>query len=260
MRLRVTSISFVVAVLFLPAVSLGQQAGTSIPGERKSIDWFHVDANYHPNTLLFKLLRFNAPFPGYYEETSLQTNGDAFGARIVPDWAVQGSVGAKLDGALLAQIKQMLTQLRVLYTPVVVDPLPGQMHSIFIFYDGHDFLRLNYNGPHPAQIDAVLAILRKEFTVATQARLDEIAAHQKSMRETYGDWQNRPGITINSGSLMHVCKGDGALVVFTEGQRKTAATGSLVTISLYHALIFYPSAEMNDAAVNSQSIQSNAQE
>src|ERR1051325_8696243 len=104
MKVRVASMCFL--VLFLPAVSLGQEQSV----ERNSIDWFYTAANCHPKTLLLKLLQFNAPYPGYYQETSVDANGTAFTARVVPNWAVQNSVDAKLDDALLAQIKQMLAQ------------------------------------------------------------------------------------------------------------------------------------------------------
>lgn len=192
MKVRVASISFLVAVLFLPVISLGQEQRTNIPAEGKPIDWFYEDANYHSKTLLLKLLQFTAPYPGYYQETSLDTNGNAFTARIVPNWAVQASVNAKLNGAILAQIRQMLAPLNVPSTLAVLEPQHGQLHSAFIFYDGHDFLRLNYNGPIPAQIDAILAILHKEFMAAARARPEEFAAHQKLMRETYAIGKTGP--------------------------------------------------------------------
>ena len=167
--------------------------------ERKSIDWFYQDANYHSKKLLLKLLQFTTPYPGYYEETSVDTDGNAFTGRIVPNWAIQGSVNAKLDDALLGQIKQMLAQLSVPSTSAAVQPQPGQMHTAVVFYDGHEFMRVDYNGPNPAQIDAILKILHKQFMAAVQKRLEEFAAHERFIKETYGDWQNRSDITINAG-------------------------------------------------------------
>ena len=230
-----------VAVLFCPVISAAQEQRT-IPAERKSIDWFYEDANSHPKTLVMKLLQFNAPYPGYYQQTSLDTNGNALTARYVPNWAVQNSSYTKLNGALVDQIRQMLAQLNVPSTPAVLDPQPGQLHSAFIFYDGHDFLRLNYNGPNPAQIDAILAILQKEFMASGRAQREEFTTHQKLMRETYGDWQTRAGITMNAGAQMNGCKGNGALVVLTAGQRRNVATSSPVAVSIYHALVLYPGA------------------
>jgi hypothetical protein len=239
MKVRVASIFFLVAVLFLPAIALGQERN-DIPTERKSIDWFYIDASHRPKTLLLKLLQFTAPYPGYYQHTALNTNGRAFSTRIVPNWADQGGNRAELTDASLAQTKQLLTEIRVPVTPAVLEPLRGHLHSVFIFYDGHDFVHLTYNGPNPPQIDAILAIIHKEFMAAAQVRSEEIAAHQKRIRETYGDWENRPGITLNAGGLMSGCKENRAIVVTTVGQRKTLATSSPVTVSVYHALVFHP--------------------
>ena len=243
MKVRVTSISVLVVVLFLPAISLGQEQSV----ERKSIESFYTDADNHSKTLLLKLLQFTAPYPGYYQETSLETNGTAFSARVVPNWAVQNSVSAKLDDALLAQIRQMVVQVDIPFTPVAVEPRQGQLHSAFVFYDGQDFVRLNYNGRNPAQIDAILAILNKEFEAATRAWLEEFTDRQKSIRETYGEWENRAGITMNTGIQMHNCKGDNALVVLTAGQHKTVPSSSPVPVSVYHALIFYPGAAVTSS-------------
>ena len=234
MKVRVVSISVLVAVLLFPAISSAQE-------QVKSLDEFNRDANYHSKTLLLKLLQFSAPYPGFYQQTSLDSNGTAFTARVVPDWAVQNSINAKLNDGVLDQIRQLLAQLKLSATPAAVEPQRGQLHSAFVFYDGQDFLRLNYNGRVPAQIDAILAILNKEFSATEQVRSAEFAAHQKLMRETYGDWQNRAGITINAGTQMHRCKGDGALVVSTSG-RRNAVAGSPVAVSVYHALVFYSGA------------------
>ncbi len=240
MKVRTTSISFLVVLLILPVISLGQEQSV----EPKSIDSFHAAADYHSKTLLLKLLQFTAPYPGYYQETSLDTNGTAFSARVVPNWAVQASVSAKLNEALLVEIRQMLAQVNVPSTPAVLEPRQGKLHSAFVFHDGQDFVRLNYNGPNPTRIDAILAILNKEFEAASRARLEEFMAHKKSILETYGYWQDRPGITMNSGVQMHGCKGDRALVVLTAGQRKITGTTSPVAVSLYHALVFYPDAAL----------------
>ncbi|HEU4508667.1 MAG TPA: hypothetical protein VFR78_10545, partial [Pyrinomonadaceae bacterium] len=176
--------------------------------------------------------------PGYYQQTILNKNGDAYTGRIVPNWSVQGAEVAKLDDALLAKIKQLLAELRVPSTPAVLKPVQGHRHSVFIFHDGRDFVHWNYNGPNPPQVDAILKIIHRELIAAAEARSDEIAAHQKRIRDTYGDWQNRPGITVNAGSTLHGCKGNRALVVWTAGQRTT--TSGPVIVSVYHALIFYP--------------------
>ncbi|HEX5875237.1 MAG TPA: hypothetical protein VFY60_11370 [Pyrinomonadaceae bacterium] len=192
--------------------------------------------------MLLKLLQFPAPYPGYYLHTAVNTNGNAFTLRRVPNWADQSSSSkrAQLNDAVLLQIKQLLAEIKVPYTPAVFEPLPGHLHSIFVFHNGREFVQWNYNGPNPPQIAAILAILQKEFMANAEAEHEKIAAHQKRIRETYGDWENRPGITLNAGSAMHLCKGNRAVVVWTAGMRKPVATSPPVVVSAYHALIFYP--------------------
>lgn len=240
MKVRLASIFFLVGVLVLPVISLGQDQRNSIPTERKSIDWFYRDANSRAKPLLLKLLQFTAPYSGFYQQTTLNTNGKASTARNVPDWAMQNSSSAILDDALLTQIKTLLAELNVPATTAFIEPEYNRLHSVFVFYDGHDFRRLNYNGPNPPQIDAILEILHKEFKRENQAQEDRFAAHLKLMHETYGDWQNRPGVTINTGGGMHGCKGNRALVVSVIGVRKTVPDNPPVPVAVYHALVFYP--------------------
>ena len=216
MKVRFAAISFLMAALFLPVISTGQ--------ERKSIDWFHIDTDYHQETLVLKHVQFLAPYPGYYQQTSVDTNGIAFSTRVVPNRGNQDTHHAKLDSAVLAQIRQMLAQINVPATPAVVEPRQGQLHTAFVFHNGPDFFRLNYNGPNPPQIDAILAILKKQFTATRRAQNEEFAAHQRLMRETYGDWHNGAGITMSAGSQMHACKGNSAVVVLNIGRRKTATS------------------------------------
>jgi len=233
-------ISFLVAVLFLPVIALGQEQRNDASPDPRKLEWFYADANYRPKTLLLKLLQFTAPFPGHYQNTLIETTGNASTMLIIPNWADRGIRDAKLNDALLAQIKQLLAELKFSSAPPGPEPLKGHLHSVLIFHDGHDFVHVNFNGPVPPQIAAILAILHKEFKATAQARDEEIAAYQKRIRETYGDWENRPGITLNRGGQMHLCKGKRALVIWWAGERKAAGTSSPVISSLYHALIFNP--------------------
>ena len=240
MHVRIALIPLLVVLCFPPLLSLGQKHRSDIPPERKPIDWFYDDANFHSNTLLLKVLQFTAPYPGYYQATSLDKDGNAFSGRIVPDWAVQGSQNAKFDAALLSQVRQMMAQLDIPSTPAVIEPQPGQVHTAIIFYEGGNLSRLSYNGPIPEQLNAILEIIREELLAAAKNRLEEFAAHQRLMEETYGDWQNRNGITLVRVSRMHGCKGNRALIVTMTGQRKSTGTAEPSQVSVYHALVFYP--------------------
>lgn len=217
--------------------------------ERKPIDWFYFDANYQSKKLLLKHLQFTAPFPGYYQQTYVDTDGNAFTCRNVPNWAMQGTMSAKLDDALLGQIRQMLAQLSVKSIPADLEPQSNRFHTAFVFHDGHEFRRVNFNGPNPPQIDAIMQILQKQFKAAAERRDEEFKARERFLKETYGDWHNRQGITIYSGGQMITCKGNRALVLWTYGQRE----GSPTTVSLYHALILYPGGAVNSSGSGGRS-------
>lgn len=240
------SACLVVILFWLPAVPFAQERQTNVTPERRPIDWYYEDANYHSEKLLLKLLQFTAPYPGYYEKTSLDIDGNAFTGRIVPNWAIQGSVNAKLDDALLGQIRQMLGHVSVASGSNDLQ-LQGQMHSTFVFFDGHQFGRFDYNGTNPSQIDGILQILHKQFRATVQRQIQDFAAHERFIKETYGDWQNRPGITVNAGGQMHGCNGNRALVVLTSGLRKPELTNSSAAVSVYHALVFYPGGAVSGA-------------
>lgn len=226
--MNVRSAFLVLTLCCFPVVALGQ--------ERKPIEYFHIDANYHWKKLLFRHLQFTAPYPGYYQDTYVDTDGNAITRRNVPNWAMQGSVSGKLDDALIGQIRQMLLQLSVQSIAADLEPQSNRFHTAFVFHDGHEFRRVNYNGPNPPQIDAIMQILQKQFMATERRLIEDFKAHERFIKETYGDWQNRKGITINAGGQMHGCKGKRALVVLTHGKRKADPT----TVSLYHALILYP--------------------
>jgi hypothetical protein len=240
MKASFASISLVLAFCLWPPAAFGQRERANIPPERKPIDWFYQDANYHSKTLLLKVVQFTAPYPGYYQELSLDSNGNAFTGRIVPDWAIQGSENAKLENVLLNQIRRTLAHLNLPSASPVLEPQTGQVHTAFVFYDGNAYLRFNFNGTIPAQVDAILEIIRKELVSAAKVRLEQFVAHHKLMEETYGDWQNRIGVTLVSGGQMHGCKGNVALLLTLAGQRKPAPTGAPTAVSIYHALVFYP--------------------
>jgi hypothetical protein len=244
MNIRVALMGFVLAACLAP-VAFSQDEKPQ--PQRNSIDWFHHSANSHAKKLLFKVLQFTAPYPGYYLETSLDTNGNVFSARIVPDWAVQGSRHAKLDSNRLNQVRQILAQLNLSATPADLKPQQAQLHTALVFYDGHTFSRFNYNGALPAEIEAILALIENELAVATEAQSEEVAAQRKLLKATYGDWQNRNDITIAAGAQMHGCKGNRAALISMAGQRKTPAQAALTPVSVYNALVIYPLAAVTSS-------------
>jgi len=248
MRISFSSMGLLLVFFVSPLASLGQQQKATSPLERTPIDWFYEDANYHSNTLLLKSLQFTAPYPGFYQQLSLDTNGNAFTGQIVPNWAIQASQTAKLDVPRLDEIRRTLIGLTLglgltlgssLSLP---EPQPGQLHTAFIFYDGKAYLRYDFNGVLPPQVAAILETIRKELDNDAKVRLEQFMAHHKLMEETYGDWQNKSGVAVVGGGRMHVFKETPGLLLTLMGQRKTLPTAAITTVSIYNVLVFYPNA------------------
>jgi hypothetical protein len=249
-RARLTAAALLLALsLFLrPSVAPGQKAPA--PRTSNSREWFNEDAVHHPNSLLLKFLQFTAPYPGFYQKLTLDGNGNAFTARIVPDWAIQGSVGAKLDGILLDQIKQKLSHLNLAPDPPQLEPREGQLHTAFIFCDGIAYGRYDFNGPLPAQVQEILDRLMTEIEREAKHHYEEFLKHHEQMEQLYGDWQNRSGVAVISGSRMHGLKGIRGLLLTITGQRKQALTAGTTEVSIYHALIFYPEGVLTGSGSN----------
>jgi hypothetical protein len=247
MRLSITSIGLAFAIcLSSLAVSQTRKAGT-LP-ERNSMEWFNEAANFESKTLLFKVLQFTAPYPGYYEETSLDITGNAFSARIVPDWATQGIQSATLQSVRLNQVREMLLQLYLPATSTQLEPQAGQLHSAFVFYDGSSYRHLRFNGDVPAQLQAILEIVQKELIAAAKVRAEEFMAHSKLMEETYGDWKNRDGITVPNSSRMRGFQNSRGLLIGLLGQRKATSPAEPLVVSIYHAIVLYPAGGVTGGA------------
>jgi hypothetical protein len=54
-------------------------------------------------------------------------------------------------------------------------------------------------------------------------------------------------MTVAAGGQMHGCKGNGALVVIMAGQRKPTPSTPPLPVSVYHALVFFPSGGVTGA-------------
>src|SRR3954470_17308241 len=95
---------FLALLLYAPNCP-AQDETPELRWNNNSIEWFNEAANFHQEGLLFKALQYEAPYPGFYQATTLTRNGIAFAGRVVPNWAVQNSIGAKLDDQQLEQVK-----------------------------------------------------------------------------------------------------------------------------------------------------------
>jgi hypothetical protein len=226
---------------------MGQEQKAPDHRNRNSIEWFNADADHHSDKLLLKALQFDAPYPGFYQTLSLDYNGHAFTARIVPDWATQGSGRALLDGALFDQIKQMLAVLSLTSDASLPEPEPGQLHTALVFYDGKAYERHNFNGVLPERVQVILDLIRTELERQAKLQYEEFLTHHKLMEETYGAWQNMSGVAVVTGSRMHGLRDVRGLLLTLTGHRKPILPSDSDEVSIYHILIFYPEGVLTGA-------------
>ncbi|MEW6131386.1 MAG: hypothetical protein AB1757_30435 [Acidobacteriota bacterium] len=222
-------------------VCLAQQKSESSQ-HNLSIKLFNAVADHHSDTLLFKALQYTAPYPGYYQELILNKDGSAYNARVVPDWAVQDSKGAKLSESQLDEIKQVLVMLNLKPASSMPTPSPGVVHTVFVFDGGKGLARYDYIGLLPAEVQSLLDLIHSEIEKQERVKYEEGLERRKHMQQVYGEWQNKLGVVIPSDSRMHSLKGANGLLLTIGGRR--ASESKFVDVSIYHVLIFYPEASL----------------
>jgi hypothetical protein len=235
-------VALFLTLLLFPSNSLAQeqQRKDALEREGNSIEWFKEEAANNREPLLVKALQFTAPYQGFYQRLSLDNEGNAFTAQIVPNWAIQGSVGARLDETSLARIKQALGQLSITQAATSASPQPGQLYTAFVFYDGKGYVRCDFSGPLPQQVQELLDLLEAELTKAAKIQHEEFLKHQQLMEQLYGDWRNRSGVSVITGDRMSALRNAQALLLTIMGSKKPVTPMDAKDVSIYHALIFYP--------------------
>jgi hypothetical protein len=150
-----------------------------------SLRWFEDDANSHGGTLLFKSLEYAAPYSGLYFELILDKEGNAFMARVVPNWAVQGSRRGKLSAGQLEEVRRMLAAPYFRSTPSPMKPKSGERYTAFVFLRGSDYARYDYSGPLPAEVREAVEFVSAEIERQEALRLEKWFEEQK--RKTQSD-------------------------------------------------------------------------
>ena len=234
--------SLCLALLLFLAGSPVQKQESKITLNGNLIERFYQAADHHSDTLLLRTLQFTAPYPGFYQALSLDSNGRAFTARIVPDWAIQASKTANLESDRQEQIRQMLVHLTIATGPSLPEPQPGELRTALVFYNGKTYERHDFNGSLPVQVQEILDIVRMELERAARVQYEEFLRHHELMEETYGDWQNKPGVVPVTGSRTHGLKATPGLLLTLSGKRNAIPPAAPTPVSIYHALVFYPDA------------------
>ena len=232
--------SLCLALLLFLAGSPVQKQESKITLNGNSIERFYQAADHHSDTLLLRTLQFTAPYPGFYQALSLDSNGRAFTARIVPDWAIQASKTANLESDRQEQIRQMLVHLTIASCPSPPEPQPGELRTALVFYNGKTFERHDFNGSLPGQVQDILDIVRTELEKAEKARYEEFLRHHDLMEETYGDWQTKPGVVLVTDCRTRGLKPTRGLLLTLSGKRNEVPPAAPALVSIYSALVFYP--------------------
>jgi hypothetical protein len=190
---------------------------------------------------LLRMLQFETPYPGHFQELMLYRDGLAVTQRTVPNWAIQNSQFATLTTNALAEVQRRLTTLDLSGYSDSAEPQPSGLHSVLIYFDGRSYQRRNINGLLPASVQTPIDLIR----AAIHAEANSRDAIQKTM-QAYDALKNEEQIlrdgfrwTVPKEIQHRSLEDRRGLLLTVSGLRGDAAT------SIYHALIFYPDGNLS---------------
>jgi hypothetical protein len=198
--------------------------------------------------LVFRLLQFNAPFRGGYQETSLDKNGNSISVRVTA-FARQAGRHAFLSQLQIKEIKQKLFDLSLIINSQSVEPQETQLYSAFVFNDGQKFSRYNFIGEIPIELQQILNFLKVEFEKAEKKEYEEFIEQGKLLKEKYGDWLETPWIIKPSAVGFKSLKTENTALLYLKGVRQPVKENNKSEIPLYYALVFYPKGRIIGGAV-----------
>jgi hypothetical protein len=145
-----------------------------------------------PGEMLLRMLQFDAPYSGFFQELRIFRNGTALTFRNVPNWAKQASHFASLNQSDLATVRRGIAAADLSgYTPSL-KPQPTGQHTVLIYFDGQAYQRRNFNGPLPSTIQSAIDVVQdaikaapddfEKFRIANDAAREE----ERVLREGSG--------------------------------------------------------------------------
>jgi serine beta-lactamase-like protein LACTB len=190
-----------------------------------------------PGELLLRMLQFEAPYPGFFQELKLYRDGSAVTFRNVPNWAYQASAFARLEQNELGGVRRSLAAIDLSENSASSSPQPAGLHTVFIFFDGQAYQRRHFNGPLPANIQAPIGVVQAAIKAAPSSSEQTRKAHDAGREEGRilrggSDWRVPEELRLTP------LKDVRGLLLTVSGIRGAAAT------SVYHALIFYPEGKL----------------
>lgn len=213
----------------------------------ESIEQFNRVADHRSETLIFKLLQFNAPYRGGYYETSLSNNGKIYAARVTP-FAIQNSRRANLSKSQINEIKRKLSNFFSQNITQSAQPQDEQLYSALVFNDNQKFSRYNFIGQIPNELQEIIDFLKVEFEKSEKQEYEAFLEQGKLLKEKYGDWQEKT-------ELLHTSRGFGklennnAVLLYLSGLRQPIKDNRPPEIPIYYSLVFYPEGRIIGGAV-----------
>lgn len=204
------------------------------------VERFNRAADYKDEKIVFKLLQFNAPYNGAYQFTFLNKDGKA-STSTVTAFSTRNGRRASLSQSQTEEIKKKLSDFVSSRQDYPDSPMvDGQLYSTLVFNDGQKFVRYNFNGQVPYELQQLIDFLDEEFNKAEKIRYEEYLEEERILKEKYGDWLNKPGIVRPGTSGGIGLQNENTALLSQRGFRQPVSDDKKTEIPIYYALVFYP--------------------
>jgi hypothetical protein len=190
-----------------------------------------------PGELLLRMMQFDAPYRGYFQELRLYRDGLAVTFPNVPNSAPQVSHRGTLGKSALAQVQRRLATVDLTGYSASSEPEPAGLHTVLIFFDGRAYQRRNFNGRLPARIQAPIDVIQEAIKVAP-GDFEKYLKANEAAKEEARILHDGLGWNVPKDLRLSPLKDVRGLLLTVRGVRGDAAT------SVYHALVFYPEGKL----------------
>lgn len=190
--------------------------------------------------LVFALYQFNGLYGGGYSETKLHEDGKVYSQRITP-FARQARRQTNLNESQIQEFSRILSKLTATNCDNNLNPQESKLYSALIFQTDKGFLRCNFIGQIPGELQLIRDSLNVEYEKADKEFIKELEARKKVARAKYGDWEQNPEYVRYSTSGWRSLKNKNTILLYLRGKRQPVTENSK-DIPLYYALISSPDA------------------
>jgi len=196
-----------------------------------------------PGELLLRMLQFEAPYRGYFQELRLYRDGTALTFRNVVDSPRQNLHKAKLGLGALDAVQRKLEGLDLSGYSASSGPEPAGLHTVLIYFDGRAYQRRNINGSLPPGTQAAIDSAQAAFKVEDPDAFQKVVKAQDAAREAErklraGGWNVPKQLRLSPLENVH------GLLLTVGGVRGDTTT------SIYHVLVFYPEGKLSNEPID----------